>query len=217
MLSQEKIPIKKASIGNITKKDIMDAAANYETDFFHSAVLGFNVQNSVATGDPRAVIILSDVIYQLIDKYKEWVQQQKQKKEAEKVKDLMPPCKIQLLKGYIFRQSNPAIIGAEILAGVAKTGLALMNQKGVSLTTIKGMQADKEAISEATKGKQVAISLPGVTVGRQINEGDILLGFIPEDDFRKLKELKQCLSADEIELLKEIAELMRKDNPVWGI
>ena len=37
------------------------------------------------------------------------------------------------------------------------------------------------------------------------------------EDFRKLKKLKKNLSKDQIEILKEIAEIKRKENPVWGI
>ena len=46
---------------------------------------------------------------------------------------------------------------------------------------------------------------------------DFLYSFIPENDFRKLKNLAKFLSKGEIELLKEIAEKMRKDNPMWGV
>ena len=60
-------------------------------------------------------------------------------------------------------------------------------------------------------------SLTKVTVGRQINEGDTLYSAVPEEDFRKLKELKKYLSQEEKEILKEIASIMREKNPVWGI
>ena len=40
---------------------------------------------------------------------------------------------------------------------------------------------------------------------------------IPEEDFKKLKELKKHLSKTEMEVLKEIAEIKRKNNPVWGV
>ena len=69
----------------------------------------------------------------------------------------------------------------------------------------------------AEAGKQVAVSMDGVTVGRQINEGDIIYVDIPEEDFRKLKELKKYLSKGEIDLMKEIASIKRDKNPVWGI
>ena len=75
---------------------------------------------------------------------------------------------------------------------------------------------DKER-EKAERGKKVAISLPNVTVGRQINEGDVLFSAIPEEDFRKLKELKKHLKKEEIKILKEIAVIMRKKNEMWGV
>ena len=58
---------------------------------------------------------------------------------------------------------------------------------------------------------------PGVMIGRQLQEGDVLYSFIPEADFRKLKGFKELLSKEERELLKEIAQIMRRKNPVWGV
>ncbi|MBI3291084.1 hypothetical protein HYZ76_02265 [Candidatus Falkowbacteria bacterium] len=79
------------------------------------------------------------------------------------------------------------------------------------------MQREKESVSSAKKGTQLAISLDSVTVGRQIHEGDMLYSAIPEEDFRKLKEFKKHLTPDETACIKEIASIMRKGNPVWGI
>ena len=56
-----------------------------------------------------------------------------------------------------------------------------------------------------------------VTVGRQIKEGDVLYSAIPEEDFRKLKEFKKLLSDDEKETMKEMAKIMRKNQPMWGV
>ncbi|MCX6707040.1 MAG: hypothetical protein NT001_02765 [Candidatus Woesearchaeota archaeon] len=134
-----------------------------------------------------------------------------------KLEMLTKPCKIQLLAGYIFRQNNPAVVGVEVLGGKLLTGMTLMNSEGKELTDVNGMQLDKKSISEADKGKKVAISLPKVTVGRQINENDVLYSSIPEEDFRKMKELKKYLSFDEIQIIREIAIIKRKENPVWGI
>ena len=88
---------------------------------------------------------------------------------------------------------------------------------GNSLTTVRELQPDKKTVNKAEKGKQVSVSLDRVTVGRQIHEGDILYTFISEDDFRKLKSLKKYLIPEDTGLLKEIAEMMRKQNPIWGI
>ena len=59
--------------------------------------------------------------------------------------------------------------------------------------------------------------MDGVTIGRQINEGETIYSAIPEDDFRKLKDLKKYLSEEEKKILKEIAIIKRKENSLWGI
>ncbi|MCX6710711.1 MAG: translation initiation factor IF-2, partial [Candidatus Woesearchaeota archaeon] len=90
-------------------------------------------------------------------------------------------------------------------------------KEGKNITYVKGIQEDKESMSSAGRGKQVAVSLEGVTVGRQINPGDILFSYIIESEFVKLKKSKAYLKKDEIEVLKEISAIMRKENPLWGI
>jgi translation initiation factor 5B len=92
-----------------------------------------------------------------------------------------------------------------------------MNSEGKQITEVKQIQADKETVDEAEKGKQVAVSMPEVTVGRQINENFTLYSAIPEEDFRKLKDLKKLLTPEEIETIKEIAEIKRRDHVVWGV
>jgi translation initiation factor 5B len=92
-----------------------------------------------------------------------------------------------------------------------------MKENGETLTVVKEIQKNKENVKTASKKDQVAISLPNVTVGRQINEGDIFYSAISEDDFRQLKKLTKYMQKDEIEVFKEIAEIMRKKNPVWGV
>jgi len=216
LLKEEKIPIKRASIGGITKGDVGDAAANCESNTLFGVVLGFNVKEPEFQ-DSRVKIITSEIIYTIIDEYKKWVEEMKKKEESAELLTLVQPCKVMLMKGYIFRQSNPAIIGMEVMGGILHTNTPLMNSEGEGLTTLKSMQADKENIEKAEKGKQVAASLPGVTVGRQIQEGDILLSDIPEVEFRKFKDYKAVLTADQKNVLREIAEIKRRKNVVWGV
>src|SRR3989338_4987525 len=218
LLKEKNINVKKASIGNISKKDIADASVKYVEDPLSSVILGFNVQlmpDIIAYQNVK--IITHNVIYRLIEDFERWQQEEKKKLESQKLGFLIRPCKIQLMRGYLFRQSNPAIIGVDILFGTLKTNMPLMNKEGISITEVKGIQHDKENVESAEKGKQVAVSLSKVTVGRQINEGDILYSAVPEDHFRKLKGLKTYLSDEERELLKEIAAIMRETSPVWGI
>jgi len=217
LFGEKNIKIRKASIGAITKKDITDAESNYEQDPFLSVIIGFNVElgKSVESGK-NVKIILGDIIYKLLDDYLLWTEEKKKAIEAEQLEQLVRPCKLEILPTCIFRQSNPAIVGVHVLVGVLKAGVPIM-KTGRVLTTVKSIQSEGENLSRVEQGKEVAVSLPDVTCGRQINGNDILYSAIPEQDFRKLKKLKKYLTEPEIQVMKEIAEMMRKDNPVWGV
>ncbi|MBS3103805.1 translation initiation factor IF-2 [Candidatus Woesearchaeota archaeon] len=217
LLKEKNIPVRKAGIGKISKKDVADAESGHEKSPTESVILGFNVQRDAEiSGNEKVKIITGDIIYRIIDELEEWQKQQEEIMEARALDNLVRPCKIQILKGFVFRQSNPAIVGVDILEGKLATGTALM-KSGAGITTVKEIQHEKENIKSITKGKQAALSLDKVTVGRQIKEGDILYSSIPQEDFREIKKLAKYLSNGEIEVLKEVAEMMRKDNPVWGV
>jgi len=218
LLKEKNIPVKKASIGNISKKDISDASINYEKDPLNSAILGFNINLMLGVKVPKNVKVLTNnIIYKLIEDFENYKEKEKKRLEGKEIEFLVRPCKIQIMKGYVFRQNNPAVVGVDVLEGKIKVDTPLMKNDGNKITLIKSIQKDQKTVNEAEKNQQVAISLPKVTVGRQINEGDILYSAVPEEDFRKLREFKKYLSQEEIEILKEISGIMRKKNPVWGI
>ena len=218
LLREKKIDVKKASIGNISKKDISDAQTSHEADPLQSAILGFNVNIlSDIQLQKNVKILTNNVIYKLIEDFEKWQEDEKKRMESGEIEFLVRPCKIQLLKGYVFRQNNPAVVGVDVLAGTLKAGTPLMKSDGSPLTEAKSIQDNQETAEKAERGKQVAVSLPKVTIGRQLSENDILYSAIPEEHFRKLKDLKKHLSEEEKELLKEIASIMREKNPVWGI
>ncbi|MEK6849018.1 MAG: translation initiation factor IF-2, partial [Nanoarchaeota archaeon] len=93
----------------------------------------------------------------------------------------------------------------------------LMRASTEVVTEVRTIELEQKSVKEAKKGLHVAVSYPGVVIGRQLKEGDILYSVISDREFRQYKELKDLLSADEKEVLKEIAALMREKNPVWGV
>jgi translation initiation factor 5B len=212
LLKNKNILIKKASMGDVTKKDITEASA--EKDILNKIILGFNIKPIEESNIKQ---IINDVIYKIIDEYELWVQQQKQEIEKKDLEYIPKPCKLKILRGCIFRQSHPAVVGVSVLNGTLKNGIDLMKENGNKIGKVKSMQLEKENIAEALKGQEVAIALPEVTAGRQINEDDILYSNLNEQEFIRLKKLKKYLNSDEIEVLKEIAEIKRKDNPIWGV
>jgi|FLOH01.1.fsa_nt_gi translation initiation factor 5B len=216
ILKEKKIPIRKASIGPITKKDVSEADSNFEKDPLLAVILGFNISDESNLANKHVKILTNDVIYRLIENFEEWQEEAKKAEEVKQLDSLVRPCKLEILQNCIFRQSNPCIVGVEILVGKIKLGTPIM-KKAVFLTTVKSMEADKENIKVADKGKQLALSLPHITAGRQIIEGDFVYSDIPEEDFKKIKKLTSFLTKEEINVLKEIAEMHRANNPVWGI
>lgn len=214
LLREKGIHIRKASVGAISKKDLTDAESNHDLDPLHAAILGFNIPPLPST--EKAKIITNAIIYRIIEEYEAWVTQEEKRIAQEKLKDLMRPCKAEVLANCIFRQSNPCVAGVEILSGAITTNMPLMKAGGDKLSQVKEIQLDKKNVNVAEKGKQVAIALPGVTAGRHINEGDILYTDISPPDFRELKKHSKLLGEEEIELLKEIAEIKRKEDPFWG-
>ncbi len=212
LLKENKIYIKKASLGNVNKSDIAEASA--EENFLYKTILAFNVK---ALESSSVKIINHDVIYKIIDDYQEWKENEIKRIEQEKLKNIIRPGKIIVLPGTVFRQSNPAILGVEVLSGSIATDSPLMNENGRPLTRIKSIQVEGENAQRVEQGKQAAISLPGVTVDRQVFENSTLYTDIPEDDFRKLREMKNYLNPSEIQILKEISLIKRRKNPLWGI
>lgn len=215
LLKEKGIPIRRSSIGPVSKKDLADAETMLTKDPLHAVILGFNIPKPDAA--TTAHVICNDVVYRLLEEYDIWKVEMQKKIESSAISTLTSPCKIELLRGYVFRQSNPAVVGVEIVLGSLKSNTPLMNKKAEQLTVVKGIQLEQKNVESAEKGKQVAISLPNVIVGRQVNEGDILYSMISEAEFRKFKEFREHLTEDQKTVLKEIAELMRHDNPVWGV
>lgn len=211
LLKDRKISIKRASVGEICKRDIAEAEA--QKDEINKVIVGFNIKQ-VKEG---VHVITSDVIYTIIEKFEKLRESIRKDLEVKKLERLTRPCKIYIIPSYVFRQSNPAVVGVEILSGTLRATISLMNGTGKRITEVKSIQEEGKNVQEAGKGKQVAISLPGVIVGRQIVEGQVLVSDLNEEEFRKLKEMKTFLTSDEINLLKEIAESKRKNNPMWGI
>jgi len=212
LLKSSSIKVKKASIGNISKKDITDASA--EEDKLNKVILGFNVKKPETQ---EVKIITNDVIYRLIEDYEKWKKATADNMEKKDLENVSRPCKIEVLRGCVFRQSNPAVVGVLVIEGLLKNDIVLMKLNEEKVSEVKSIQLEGKNIDKAEKGKEIAISLPRAVVGRHIKEGDLLISDLKEEDFIRLKKLKKYLNKGEIGLLKELAEIKRRRNPMWGV
>ena len=156
-----------------------------------------------------------DVIYTILENYDEWIEKKKTELERKRRQDYTHPGMIKFLPEYVFRVSHPAIIGVRVLAGRIKDGIRLMKDDGRIIGSIKGIQSENKAIEEALQGQEVAISIDGVTVGRQIKGEDILYVNIPEAHVRELTCMD--LSMEEEEVLEKVIKIKRKEKFSWGM
>ncbi|MEM4882330.1 MAG: translation initiation factor IF-2, partial [Nanopusillaceae archaeon] len=202
----------------ITKEDIVFALSIKEKNPEYGIIVGFNIgidKNAEELLKSYNIkIILNNVIYRLIEDIENYISSLRKVKIPQ---DLPPLAKIQILPKCIFRRSNPAIVGVEVLSGEIRKDMYLINENGKVIGRILSIQEEKKNLEFARKGDKVAISIDEAIVGRNIEEGNILYTFLLEDQFRKYKEYKDYLSEEQKEILREIANIMRKTNPVWGI
>ena len=216
LLRDKGIQIRKASVGDISHKDIAKAETNIDSEPLNAAILGFNVAG-ITESTENVKILTNNIIYKLIEDFEGWKIQRKKQLEEKKLNALVRPWKIELLRGYCFRQCNPCVIGVSVEGGTIRSGTMAMTAEGKIVGTIKGLQAEQKNVEKAESGKKIAVSIDGATLGRQICEGDTLYSDIPEEDFKRLKEFKEYLTEEEKEILRTIAKMKREHNPVWGV
>ncbi|MBN1280080.1 MAG: translation initiation factor IF-2 [Candidatus Thermoplasmatota archaeon] len=217
--SREKgIHIRKVEIGNISRRDIMETAA--VTNPLERVIFAFNVkmlpEAKEEVPNTEVTVFNEDVIYTIIENYDTWLIQKKEELEKKRREDYTHPGMIKFLPEYVFRVSHPAVFGVRVLAGRITTNMRLITQDGKSIGTIKGMQSDNKAITEALQGAEIAISIEGITIGRQIKGGDIFFTDIPESDVKRLLCL-DVLNEDEKDVLNKIIDIKRKTNKFWGM
>ncbi|MGA2875342.1 MAG: translation initiation factor IF-2 [Nitrososphaerales archaeon] len=221
MLKARNIPIKRADIGPITHRDVVEASAVRKTDKYHGVVLAFGVKTlpdaEVEIFDSQVKVFSEQIIYNLIDNYLSWISQEQELEQRTGLRALTPLCKFRFLKGFSFRRNDPAVFGVEILEGKLRQKCNVMNAEGKSVGSIHQIQEEGKTIAEAQKGKQAAVSMMGPTIGRQINEGDILYTLPADYEIKILNEkFLMGLSEGEKTLAEEIVKVRRKNTPLYG-
>lgn len=221
MLKKEGISIRIADIGNVTKRDIIEAATVKERDRYLGVVLAFNtkvLQDAEQEAEAKGVKIFHDkVIYTLVESYRQWVSYEREREESSIFASLIQPCKLIVMKGFVFRRSNPAVFGVEVIEGRLRQKSSVMNAEGMDVGSIHQIQDKGKSIDEARKGMQVAVSMNEPTIGRQIKEGDTLYTLPPAQHYKMLVErFKHRLSQEELALLDEIAKVRRRIDPLYG-
>jgi translation initiation factor 5B len=217
-LEASKIPVRLADVGDVSRRDVVEAKAVRVKDPYLGVVLAFGVkllpdaEEEIATS--KIPIFKGDVLYHVLEEYSRWVDAQRLAGAKAEMDLLIRPGKIKLLKGFVFRRNDPAIVGVEVLDGIIKPKYPLINSSGKRIGQVVRIQDQGKDVGEAVAGKQVAVSIDKPMVGRQINEGDVLYVDVPAQHARVLSsKFKDYLTPGELALLSEMATLTTGTAP----
>ena len=211
------IPIRKYGIGEITRRDVLESSYGNDT---HHVILGFNVSTSkdaeaeIATHSIK--VMTNNIVYALIDDYKLWLDESTRQNESDKRVEFAFPAKITILPDHIFRVNKPAVVGVRVLAGRIRVGENLIDREGKDCGTIKSVRDDDgNVLKEGVQGDEVSVAIEGVTVGRQINENDVLYVDMIESGYKEVQKVE--LTDDEKLALSDTVAIKRRTEPFWGM
>jgi len=221
MLRRQQIPISKADIGPVTHRDVLEAMATKENDRHLGVILAFNVkvlQDAETEADSNHIKVFTDkIIYSLIDTYTQWVDDDKADEENSVFKELTPISKFTFLKGFVFRNNNPAVFGIKVDVGQLRQKIPFMNKTGKKIGIIHQLQHDGKTVSVVKTGQEVACSVQNITIGRQIVEEDVFYTLPSSSDAKQLmKRFMHKLSSEETDVLNEIIEIQRVIDPAYA-
>lgn len=222
MLRDMNIPIRSADIGDVSRRDVVDASIVQKEEPLYGVIIAFNVKILPSAAEEiknfELKLFSADVIYQLTEDYEEWIKKAEERKKKEWLDAIIKPGKIRIIPKLVFRQSKPAIAGIEVLGGIVKKGYRLIQEDGSKVGSVESMQDKGENLASISKGQKVAMAIKEGVLGRNFQEGDELYIDIPEKHYKILEsELKSKLSEDEIQILNEIVNIKRKKDTNWGI
>lgn len=222
-LSRKSIPIRIADVGSLTKREAIEASIVAKNDRFLGVVLLFNAKilsDAKEVLEKESIKVFSgNIIYKLLEDYLNWIEEEKKKETEKELESIVLPAKIKIIPGYVFRRSDPVIVGVEILSGILKPGTPLMRIDGKEVGEVLQIQHMGTTLKEARKGQEVAISIKGnVMVGRHMKEGDILYSNIPLNHIKLLiSKFKNMFDDDTIQTLKEVIKIKTIKEPEYSV
>ncbi len=221
--TKEGVKISVADVGPIKKEDIINASIVRDFDPYSAVVLGFNVP-VLPDGEDQAYndnirIFTNNVIYRLLEDYIEYAETRKAEDTAKGLSELILPAKFKMLPEFIFRNSDPAVFGVNIEAGILYPKVPLITENGKRVRRVHQIQDKGQTIEKAPKDSEVAISIRGIEIGKDIGKDEVFYVNIPESHVRQLMgNFLDELTTDQKQALREFIKLKRTfEHPWWGM
>ena len=223
-LKERGIPVMKAHVGSLSKSEVLSIKTGKDPIIM---TFGIKVSEEVVqlASDNKIALFSSNIIYSLLEEYDKWIRDRKKREEQALLDETIRPGELRVLKGYVFRQSKPAVFGIEVLKGVIKTGYRLtlvpIGKSGRPeaagrykaaeaagrykvVGEIKEIQAEGMNKHEAKAGDRVALSMEDIVIGKDFSENDVLrTHFTTETNMERIRKIRHLLRDDEREMLAE--------------
>ncbi|MFH1752367.1 MAG: translation initiation factor IF-2 [archaeon] len=215
LLEEKELKPRKKGVGDVSLKDLKEIEAVKAKDPLKGVIFAFNVKLSPElekeVEKKNIKVFKGNVVYKLIEAFEEWKALQLDEKRQKIFKELCLPVRIKLLRNHVFHNTKPLIVGVKILEGNLKIGIQLMKDFKI-IGKVKAIQSEGKNIQKADKGMEVAVSIEGATINKDLIEEDELTGCIPKKHLRELSENLDYFGEEEKKIILELKKLEKKEE-----
>jgi len=132
-------------------------------------------------------VIIEKTIYNLINKYKQYVEVLDTKFTKEH-SNIGKQFKLQILKNFIFLRTTPLMFGIKVLSGILKSNTivsAIKGDKEIVLGKVTSMQRNKKDLDVTKVNDELCIRIEGnikLTYGDDFDDSYTLIRYLNHED-----------------------------------
>ncbi|CAE8586325.1 unnamed protein product [Polarella glacialis] len=223
-LADMKIPVFDVGIGEVHKKDVKKASIMKEKKKEYAVILAFDVKvNAEATKQAISddvAIFTADIIYHLQDKFKTYMEKFHESQKVETRKVAIFPVVLQIDKNYVFRKTDPIIVGCQVVGGQLRIGtpICVPEKDNLNIGTVIGIEKDHKAVTKARRGDSVCVKIDQntaqthITYGRHFDHTNQLYAHITRESIDTLKtHFKDEMNKEDWELVIGLKTIFKID------
>ncbi|MDO8624972.1 MAG: translation initiation factor IF-2 [Candidatus Diapherotrites archaeon] len=218
LLNKKEIHPRKADVGDVTRKDVLEAASVAEKNPLKGVIFAFNTKilpEAAEEAQKRSVTIFKgNVIYRLLEEFEVFEQNFRDAEKKVRFASLVFPGHFRLLPNHVFRNSKPLIVGVRVLGGRIKTDVSVISSAGKRLGHVLAVQQNGKSAQEAKKGEEIALSIEDGVFGRNVFDEEEIWVMLSPNQLAELSRMQNELSLDDQEALVETRKMMERFKQV---
>ena len=220
-LKTMKIPVTNINIGPLHRKDVLKAMkslAGEHGNKEYASILAFDVKitpEAKEFAEENGIKIFeANIIYHLFDEFTEYVKKCRDERKGEEGTKAVFPCILEMVKGAVFNNKNPLVLGVNVIGGVLKIGtpLCIPDKEKMRIGHVTSIEANKKPLQAArTKDGSVAVKIEGesqVMYGRHFDDSNQIVSIINRDSIDSLKEFfKDDMTKDDWKIVIQLKKI----------